>query len=226
MVRATEKRIYLTRHAQAEHNVANDYSIRDAPLTALGRQQAAALYEATKDTIQKTGELLVSSALRRPLSTMVVGYPDLRKRLEAEGKPVIILPQLQECNAVQCDIGSPREDLEANPEYAGLDFSALTPDWFAKEGFNAPTIPALQARARWNRKWLRARPERDIVLVAHADILRYITEGHNSHQDWANAEVREYTFKVNEEDDVDGEAVLVRVKQVAKEGEEAPSSSQ
>lgn len=38
----------------------------------------------------------MSSALRRPLSTMTIGYADLRKRLEAEGKGVVILPQLQE----------------------------------------------------------------------------------------------------------------------------------
>ncbi|KAH8106332.1 phosphoglycerate mutase-like protein [Cristinia sonorae] len=226
MTKATEKRIYLTRHAQAEHNVECDYSIRDAPLTALGRQQASALYDATKETIQKTAELLVSSPLRRPLSTMILGYPDLRKRLEAEGKPVIILPQLQECNDLACDIGSPREDLEANAEYAGLDFSLLTPDWISKEGFYSASVPALQARARWNRKWLRARPERDIVVVAHGDCLRYITEGFNSYKDWANAEVREYTFKVEEAEDVDGEAWLVPVKQVAKEGDAQPTSSE
>jgi len=226
MAKATEKRIYLTRHAQAEHNVECDYSIRDAVLTTLGRQQAAALNAATRDSIQKTAELLVSSPMRRPLSTMVVGYPDLRKRLESEGKPVVILPSLQECNDLPCDIGSPREELEANPEYAGLDFSALTPDWISKEGFYAATVPALQARARWNRKWLRARPERDIVLVAHGDCLRYMTEGFNSHNDWANAEVREYTFKVDEEDDAESEAWLVPVKQVAKEGDVQPTSSE
>jgi len=53
---------------------------------------------------------------------MVLGYPDLRKRLEAEGKSIIILPQLQEvsitagpnqgshrfpqADAFPCDIGS------------------------------------------------------------------------------------------------------------------------
>lgn len=71
-------------------------AVPDAPLTQLGRQQSEELYKATKDNIQKTAELLVSSALRRPLSTMVIGYKDLRMRLEAEGKKVIVLPQLQE----------------------------------------------------------------------------------------------------------------------------------
>jgi broad specificity phosphatase PhoE len=71
-------------------------SVRDAPLTVLGRQQSQGLYKETKDTIQKTAELLVTSPLRRPLSTMVIGYVDLRRKLEAEGKPVVVLPQLQE----------------------------------------------------------------------------------------------------------------------------------
>lgn len=73
--------------------------VPDAALTPLGRQQSAALYEATKGTIQKSAELIVSSALRRPMSTMVIGYADLRKRLESEGKKVIILPQLQEVSS-------------------------------------------------------------------------------------------------------------------------------
>lgn len=73
---------------------------------------------------------------------------------------------------------------------------------------------------------MRARPEREIVVVAHADILRYITEGHNSFSFWANAEVREYTFEVDEEKDVRGEAWVVPVKTIAKEGAEEPSSSE
>ncbi|THG94760.1 hypothetical protein EW026_g6773 [Hermanssonia centrifuga] len=226
MVKATEKRIYLTRHAQAEHNVECDYSIPDAPLTALGRQQSAELYESTKGTIQMTADLLVSSALRRPLSTMIIGYADLIKKLEAEGKKVIVLPQLQECNDLPCDTGSPREVLEADPEYADLDFSELTPDWTSKQGFYACTVSALQARARWNRNWLRSRPERDIVVVAHGDCLRYITEGINSGSAWANAEVREFTFQVDEEHDQRGEAWLVPIKRVAKEGADEPTSSE
>ncbi|KAH9927870.1 histidine phosphatase superfamily [Amylocystis lapponica] len=225
MVKATEKRIYLTRHAQAEHNVAEDYSIPDAPLTALGRKQAASLHADTQNTIQTSAELLVTSALRRTLTTTVIGYASLKKRLEAEGKPVIALPQLQECNNVPCDIGSPREVLEANPEYAGIEFSQLTPDWTSKSGFYAPDAASLKARARWNRNWLRARPERDIVVVAHADCLRYITSGYNTFAPWANVEVREYTFMVEEDEDTEGEAKLVPVRKVAQEGSNEPTSS-
>ncbi|PCH41665.1 phosphoglycerate mutase-like protein [Wolfiporia cocos MD-104 SS10] len=225
MEKATEKRIFFTRHAQAEHNVEEDYSIPDAPLTALGRQQSAKLHEDTKDTFQQSAELLVTSGLRRTLSTAIIGYSTLRKRLEGEGKTVVVLPQLQECNDLPCDTGSAREVLEADPEYAGLDFSQLTPDWNSKKGFYAGTTAALKARARWNRQWLRGRPEREILVVAHGDCLRYITDGENSLKPWANVEVREYTFKVDEKEDESGEAWLVPVKKIVQEGEDQPTSS-
>lgn len=104
--------------------------------------------------------------------------------------------------------------------------SELTPDWTSKAGFYASTVPALQARARWCRTWLRSRPEREIVVVAHGDILRYMTDGFNSGAEWANAEVREYTFEVEEAEDGRGEAWLKRVGEVAKEGAEEPTSSE
>ncbi|KAK4702077.1 hypothetical protein P7C70_g4145, partial [Phenoliferia sp. Uapishka_3] len=210
------KVIYFTRHAQAEHNVAEDYSIRDAPLTALGRQQSAALNEDTKNTFQQTAELLVSSPLKRPMQTLLVGYPGLKARL---GK-VILLPELQEVNSTDCDRGSPREELEADPEFAGLDFSNLTPDWISKQGKYAPENVA--ARARWVRNWLRARPEKEIVLVAHGDILRMITDGVQSFRPWNNAEVKSYTFA--SEDDEDAKVIPIQ-KNVANEGDNDPTSS-
>ncbi|KAM5540606.1 hypothetical protein V8D89_005637 [Ganoderma adspersum] len=231
MASATQKRIYLTRHAEAEHNVTEDWTIHDAPLTFRGRQQAASLNQATKDTIQSSADLLVTSGLRRTLSTTITGYPALRKRLDTEGKHVVVLPQLQEANNLPCDTGSTREVLEADPEYAGLDFSLLKPEWTSKTGFYAATEDAIRARARWVRQWLRARPEAHIAVVSHGDFLRYLIRGYNTHEPWANVEVREYTFVADEADDADGEASLVPVPveqavAVAVEGESEPTSSE
>jgi broad specificity phosphatase PhoE len=76
--------------------------VHDAPLTLKGRHQCALLNEDTKDTFQKTTELLVTSPLKRTIQTMIIGYPLLRMKLEEAGKPVIILPEMQEVRGTQC----------------------------------------------------------------------------------------------------------------------------
>ncbi|KAF2770673.1 hypothetical protein EJ03DRAFT_388703 [Teratosphaeria nubilosa] len=148
---APNSRIILTRHAEAEHDVDLDYSIPDAPLTPLGKKQAATLAPQIPQ-LQNEADLI---------------------RLGIEN--VICLPQVQECNDLPCDTGSPREVLEADPE-----------------GFWAADPQAIANRARWVRQWLRERPEKTIVLVAHGDIPRNITAGPNgpSTYPWKNAEAR------------------------------------
>lgn len=47
-------------------SVAEDYTIRDAILTPLGRRQSLDLHERTKGTFQRTAQLLVSSPVRPP----------------------------------------------------------------------------------------------------------------------------------------------------------------
>ncbi|TIC08802.1 phosphoglycerate mutase-like protein [Wallemia mellicola] len=195
----TDKTIYFTRHAQAAHNVADDYTIPDAPLTQLGREQSSRLNPLTEGTIQKTAELLVSSPLRRPMQTMLEGYPNLVKRLESEGKPPILLTIAQEVNGHPCDTGSEPDNLISDPEFKGLDFKDVHPGWTNKQGIYDPVNAA--ERARQCREWIRNRPEKEIVFVAHGDILRWITDGYNSAKYWGNAEVRTYTFKSNDSED-------------------------
>ncbi|GAA5881306.1 hypothetical protein JCM16303_000121 [Sporobolomyces ruberrimus] len=220
------KVLYLTRHAQAEHNVANDNSIPDARLTQLGRKQSAKLRKDTEGGWTDDCELLVSSPLRRPMQTLVIGYAPLRECLEKGGKAVILLPELQEVNSYPCDRGSTRETLESDPEFAGLDFSHLEDatalhggnHWTSKQGFFS-TLRAAE-RARWVRNWLRDRKENKIVVVAHGDILRFLVDGYNSDPPWANAEVRAFIFKRDDDD-----AVLTFVGEVVVEGENDPTSS-
>ncbi|GAA5841034.1 hypothetical protein JCM3766R1_006643 [Sporobolomyces carnicolor] len=224
----TSKILYLTRHAQAEHNVAEDYSIPDAPLTKLGREQSAQLRKDTEGTWTKNVDLLVSSPLKRPMQTFIIGYAPLRERLEKDNKPVVLLPELQEVNALPCDTGSSRKILEADPEFQGLDFSNLDSaparhdgnDWTSKKGFFSPE--QVGERAKWVRNWLRDRQEERIVVVAHGDILRCLTEGRQTATPWANAEVRAYRFKSDDDD----EAELVKVQDLEEEGRKEPTSTQ
>ncbi|WFC97551.1 hypothetical protein MYAM1_000265 [Malassezia yamatoensis] len=177
---APTSRIFLTRHAQAEHNVEDDYSIPDAPLTPLGKRQAARL-PSLSDELQNTVDVILSSPLRRTLQTVSLGYPKAVKRLGGLSK-VVCVPQLQ---------GSDRQVLEQDPEFAEFDLSSLTPDWTSKQGFYAADETTLNARAKWIRQYLRERPEANIVVMAHGDILRRIIQ---EPYPWTNAEVREFQF--------------------------------
>ena len=207
---APDSRLYLTRHAQAEHNVDLDYTILDAPLTALGRKQAASLAPRISD-LQKKVDLIVTSALKRTLQTTLLAWGPAVKRLGVQN--VICLPEAQECNDFACDTGSAREDLESDPEFVGLDFSRLTPEWTSKTGFWAPDPRSLAHRAQTVRQFLRERPEKDIVLVAHGDVLRQITSNVNGPDTymWRNAEARVFKF---DPDTVDGEECFLKLDEV------------
>ena len=137
---------------------------------------------------------------------------------------VICLPEAQECNDFACDTGSSRDVLSQNPAFAGLDFSRLTPDWTSKMDFWSPDALSIANRARVVRQFLRDRPEKDIVLVAHGDILRQITcdaSGPSSYM-WKNAEVQVFTF---DPETVDQECFLKLKDVIEAAGGYAPTSS-
>ncbi|KAK5175695.1 uncharacterized protein LTR77_000834 [Saxophila tyrrhenica] len=213
---APGSRIYLTRHAQAEHNVDLDYSILDAPLTPLGRKQASSLSRLLPPSIQSRIDLLVSSPLSRTLQTTLLGYEPVISRLGGRGA-VVCLPEAQECNDFPCDTGRPRSELEQIPEFKGFNFEKLTDDWTGKQGFYAPDPGSIAARARKVRQFLYERPEKEIVLVAHGDILRQITataEAGPGVYMWRNAEMRVHRFE-DEEKGGEGECFL-RLEEVVE----------
>lgn len=191
---APHSNVVICRHSQATHNVADDYSLPDAPLTDLGKIQASKLPEFVPQ-LQQQIDLVISSPLKRTLQTTLRGWGPAVQKLGGPRK-VICLPQLQECNAYPCDTGSAREVLERDPEVNGFDFSLLTPDWTSKQGQFAADEATLNARAQWVRQFVRSRPEKNILLVGHGDIIRRITGGPlgNSTHAWKNAEVRIYQF--------------------------------
>ncbi|RYP23856.1 hypothetical protein DL765_000933 [Monosporascus sp. GIB2] len=225
---APDSRIILVRHGQAEHNVSLDYSIPDAPLTPLGRKQAAALARAIPD-LQAEAELIAASPLRRTLQTALLGFGPALARLGGASRGLVCLPQAQECNDLPCDTGSDRSALEADPEFAGIDFAGLPDDWTSKRGFWAAEAGALARRAAWVRRWLRDRPEKTIVLVAHGDILRQITAdarraGAPSDHPWRNAEARVFEFAPETVDTDD--CFLYQRENIAAAGGYEPTSTE
>ncbi|KAF9510651.1 hypothetical protein BS47DRAFT_1347817, partial [Hydnum rufescens UP504] len=177
------------RASQAEHNVNWDGSIPDPPLTPLGKQQAEDLNERTSDNIQATADLLVTSPLTRTTPNYSDRAPEAQVAPGSRRPETDCLSRLQAKGASPCDIGKSRE---------GIDFSSLEDDWNVKVGDFAPEN--VVSRAKWLRKWLRARPEREIVVVSHATFLVVITNT-DRFVNWGPGEIRSFTFVEDDDED-------------------------
>jgi len=168
-------------------------TVPDPRLTALGEQQASSGAAQIAD-LQDSVDLIVTSPLKRTLQTTLRTWGPAVKRLGIEN--VICLAEAQECNDYPCDTGSPREELEKDPDFAGLTFARVTPDWTSKANFWAADRVSIANRCEWVRHFLRDRPEKHIVLVAHGDFLRELTcDAHGaSTYWWKNVEIQIFKF--------------------------------
>uniref|UniRef100_A0A093UVX5 Uncharacterized protein C5H10.03 n=1 Tax=Talaromyces marneffei PM1 TaxID=1077442 RepID=A0A093UVX5_TALMA len=141
------------------------------------------------------------------------------------GVRVVALAELQETSDVACDTGSDVADLKREfSEYllaSGtpvVDFSLVPEDWTKK----VPVLDLLRGviygadsrkpdRACAARRWLRQRPEKEIVVICHGGFLHYFTqdwsgikaEEHASA--WENCDFRTYQFV----DSPDNEATML-----------------
>ncbi|QIX02300.1 hypothetical protein AMS68_007817 [Peltaster fructicola] len=190
--------IHCVRHAQGFHNlsVAN-HSMQDPLLTEFGQQQCAQLQ---KDfPFHDKVDLIVASPLKRTIYTALLGFS---KDIHEKELEIIGLPELQETSDLPCDTGS--APAEVAKEFAGkpVDLSLVAQGWNNKQGRWAAEADAINRRARDARKWLMARPEKDIVVVTHGGFLHYFTEDWTGSDKfagtgWANTEFRSYTFDMS-----------------------------
>lgn len=119
-----------------------DYSIRDAVLTAKGKEQCRALSAAFQhhDEI----ETVFASPLRRTIQTAALSFGRVLSRPEV---PFVLLPALQEVSNIGCDVGlaDSAADLqrllpdlfeagEIDFDLSKIDASAVTPGWNSKVG--------------------------------------------------------------------------------------------
>ena len=142
----------------------------DPSLTAFGEEQCRNLAQIFP--YHQSVELLVASPLRRTLYTTLLGFkPEIER-----GMTVIALPEIQETADVPCDTGSDIDVLRKEMEDKPVDLSRVMEGWNSKQGRWAPITGPLEKRAREARQWLKARPEKEIVVVTHGGLLHYLTE--------------------------------------------------
>ncbi|KAL1994208.1 hypothetical protein VTN49DRAFT_2877 [Thermomyces lanuginosus] len=214
--------LHCVRHAQGEHNKGGDaYLIHDPRLTEAGIAECKALE--SRFPYQSSIELIVSSPLRRAVQTSLCSFQPAINR----GVKIVVLPELQETSDVACDTGSEVSKLEqefgdiVGPKGKVVDLSLLDDNWHIKRGRFAPSSNAIIARARDARKWLKARPEKEVVVVSHGGFLHYFTQdwtgiGEEEHASaWENCDFRSYEFAGDDSDD-NATIVETHVSRVAR----------
>lgn len=108
------------------------------------------------------------------------------------------MPWAEEASDAPADTGSRICTLRA--EFGDrVDFDHVAYGWFEHAGEFSIEPAALRARAAKLRRWIRARPEREVVLVAHGNFNHYLTgdvnaEGEQTTPWWAEAELRSFVF--------------------------------
>ena len=153
------------------HNlsVAN-HRIHDPDLTPFGEEHCRGLSQSFPD--HKAIDLVVCSPLRRTIYTALLAF---KQDIDRCGR-VIALPEAQETADVPCDTGSDLSVLKKEMADKPVDLGLVMEGWNVKSGRWSPVPSALEKRAREARQWLKARPEKNIVLVTHGGFVHFFTE--------------------------------------------------
>jgi broad specificity phosphatase PhoE len=139
-------------------------------------------------------ELLLASPLRRALQTCELSFAPVVKR----GLKIVALPIAEEASDAPCDTGSEVDVLKAEfPDI--VDFDHVKHGWYVHEGEYAVDPKSLNARAAKLRRFIRDRPEKEVVLVSHGFFNHYITgdvneKGEQTTPWWKETELRTFVF--------------------------------
>ncbi|KAI0528237.1 histidine phosphatase superfamily [Xylaria bambusicola] len=196
--------IHVIRHAQALHNVHQDFSLPDPELTELGHEQCKTAAAELRDLGDKTAVIL-ASPLQRAIQTALAVFP----AYTASGKKIVLVPDLQEIGVSPADTGNSREYLE-DKFGAILDYDLLTPDWMVKrwKSRNAPEF--VEERARDTRAFIRSMARKygdedvDIVVVTHGQYLWSLTKNDVF---FRNVERRTYAFDPDQENSLEADLI-------------------
>lgn len=104
----------------------------------------------------------------------------------------------EEASDAPCDTGS-EVDILKQEFPNSVDFDHVKHGWFLHEGEYAVDPKSLNARAAKLRRFIRDRPEKEIVLVSHGFFNHYITgdvngKGEQTTPWWQETELRTFFF--------------------------------
>ncbi|KAI0805163.1 phosphoglycerate mutase-like protein [Xylaria sp. FL0064] len=182
--------IHVIRHAQALHNVHQDFSIHDPLLTELGHEQCRVAKTQLGNLRQI--EMIFCSPLRRTIQTALALFPEYAEA----NKRIVLMPDLQEVGSTPSDTGSSREYLESKYGRV-LDYSLLTSDWTDKSDDSNYSPQSAGKRAARTRLFIQAIAQKyadkevNIVVVSHGNYLRLLTKDEKF---FSNVERRTYAF--------------------------------
>lgn len=143
----------------------------------------------------------MASPLRRALQTCQLCFQPVVDK----GFKILALPYAEEASDDPSDTGSEVEVLQK--EFPNqVDFNHVKHGWFLHDGDFATTPVALKARAAKLRRFIRDRPEKEVVLVSHGFFNHYLTsdvddEGKQTTPWWRETEIRTFTFVDNDSEE-------------------------
>ena len=165
---------HLIRHAQSSFNAAMadtpwiDPMIFDAPLSAKGERQAAALRHRVPGLAV---ELVVTSPLTRAIQTALGAFQD-------SGLPIRVHTLCAERVELSQDVGRPPAELAQ--AFPALRFEHLPDTWWYTERLGANGVPhepepVFRTRVAAFRDWLSATPEYAVAVVSHGSFLQALS---------------------------------------------------
>ncbi|CAJ1372059.1 unnamed protein product [Effrenium voratum] len=169
------KLLHFIRHGQGSHNSMADFCVSmhinradtynfpdnfDAPLTEVGRQQAAQLQSYAKTT---TPQLVAVSPMSRALMTANIAYGHLIGKV-----PFIAHDGCKErCNGHACDFRRSKDQQKL--DFPNVDFQHVAPeDPCLTPSPHGETWAEATQRGYDFMLWLRDRPEKEIVVATHS----------------------------------------------------------
>jgi len=110
--------------------------------------------------------LIVVSPLKRCLETARL----LFESMHSIRAPIIAHSDIQETSESPCDTGHPPISLSV--EFPEIDFDQVPANWFDK-GVKGNDLASIRLQRFQN--WLAARPEKNILIIAHLNSLKQLT---------------------------------------------------